>query len=207
MAHQVNLFNPILLAPRRYFSAAALVRALALLVVGLVALTGWAHFSAARLQRDLAASAALHATERTTLEAALAAAGAPGPADTAALEQELARAQAALDTRRAQRDALLRDLAGGPNPPSAQLRALATSVPDSIWLDEVRHTSGRLEIRGHTHDTERLRPWIARLAGPSGVFPMPLALHSVERSDAGDGTGPSWRFRVATPESAAEARP
>ena len=41
MAQQINLYSPILLAPRRYFSALAMVQSLAVLAVGLLALSLW----------------------------------------------------------------------------------------------------------------------------------------------------------------------
>ena len=52
MAHQINLYNPILLAPRRHFSALAMAQSLGLLVAVLAITSGWMALSDARLRRE-----------------------------------------------------------------------------------------------------------------------------------------------------------
>ncbi len=104
MAHQINLYSPLLLAPRHHFAAASMVRALLVLAIGLAALALWADGRARLLQRELAAAAALHAAEQARLQASLERLNASAlPTSTAALEQELARESALLQERRARR--------------------------------------------------------------------------------------------------------
>ncbi len=197
MAHQINLYSPILLEPRRHFSAAAMAVSLALLAFGLAALAGWTWWRTDRLQADLASATPLHERERAALQAALGAGAKALPADTAALEQELAREQAARDQRRQRLAELGRGLAGDGQLPSSLLLLLAQTVPSPVWLDEVQYGDGRLEIRGHTLQTEALRPWIAALARSPFAAGQTLALLSVERAGATSaGAAPAWSFRI-----------
>jgi hypothetical protein len=99
MPQQINLLTPILLAPRRYFSALALLQASGLLLAaGLVAAL-WLQ------QRDRSAEArhqallAQYAAERQTLTVARAAL--PAPMDAATVQQQLLPLTAGNAERRA----------------------------------------------------------------------------------------------------------
>lgn len=188
MAQQINLYSPILLAPRRHFSAGAMVQALAALLAGLAAFTWWADGTTARLQRETAATAAAQQAEKQRLTAELAQRPAVA-ADTTALTQELAQAQKALAERRQ----LLDEFApqGGR---ASLLRLLAQTVPDSAWLTEVQLAGGRLELAGMALQPETLRPWLDRLAAQPLLPGLALQTLKVERSDAA-GTE-AWAFRV-----------
>src|SRR5438105_1650000 len=56
MSQQINLFNPIFLAQKKYFSAAAMLQALALLVGGLILAHVFAVHQTGALERLLADS-------------------------------------------------------------------------------------------------------------------------------------------------------
>jgi Tfp pilus assembly protein PilN len=196
MAHQINLYSPVLLAPRRHFAAASMVRALLVLAIGLAALALWTDARSRLLQRELAAAAALHAAEQARLQASLERLKASAlPTSTAALEQELARESTLLLERRARRAELERGLQVDGGAPSALLRRLAQGLPAAVWLDDVHYIDGRLAIGGFTREPESLRPWIGRLAGERAEAGTPLVLHRVERVAAGDGA-PTWSFRI-----------
>jgi Tfp pilus assembly protein PilN len=209
MAHQINLYSPILLAPRRHFAAPSMARALLVLALGLAALALWADGRARLLKRELAATAALHAAEQGRLQATLDRLNASAlPASTAALEQELARESTQLRERRARRAELERGLQVDGGAPSALLRRLAQSLPAAVWLDDVHYIDGRLAIGGYTREPEALRPWIGRLAADRPASSAPLVLHRVERATVGDGA-PTWSFRIgpATALAATGAAP
>ncbi len=202
MAQQINLYSPILLAPKRYFSALAMLQALAVLAVGLVGLSLWSVSHTQGLKRDLASASAADSAEQQRLRVALAARP-TAPTSLSALEQELAQARKQL----AEREALLASIAT-PAPGSsgisrsALLRLMAQTLPASAWLTEVRLVDGRIDIAGATLQPETLRPWLDRLSAHPALAGQTLEAVQVERRDANVGAGPeSWSFRVVSGRS------
>lgn len=201
MAQQINLYSPILLAPKRYFSALAMVQALAVLVVGLVGLSLWSISHTQNLRRDLASATAAGAAEQQRLQVALAARPA-APTNVSALEQELAQARKQL----AEREALLASIStpapGSGISRSALLRLLAQTLPASAWLTEVKLVDGRVELAGATLQPETLRPWLDRLSAHPAMAGQALEAVRVERREADAGPGrESWAFRVVSGRS------
>jgi hypothetical protein len=223
MAQQINLLAPILLAPRRYFSALTLLQATTLLLAAGTVTALWLQ------QRDRSAQArhqqllAQYAVERQQLMVARA--SLPAPQDAAALRQELQ----ALQAGNADRETLLRTLGAEHGSRAGQqhsdlLALVARTLPDSAWLAELRHAPGRLELVGGTLNTAQLRPWLGQLAGHPLLAGQQLSALRVERvGAAGSQAGghallepaaplasaslPVWAFRVvsapASPASAA----
>ena len=214
MAQQINLLTPILLAPRRYFSALTLLQASGLLLaVGLVA-TLWLQ------QRDRSAEAqhqallAQYATERQSLTVARAAL--PAPLDAATAQQQLLPLAAGNAERRALLQTLGRDVGGLAGRRHSDLLALiARSLPESAWLSELRYAPGRVELSGGTLDTAVLRPWLTQLTTHPLLAGQELSALRVERLGA-PGTDassnpllsrggplaatnlPVWTFRVVS---------
>lgn len=199
MAHQINLYNPILLAPRRHFSAAAMARALAVLVVGLVALCGWLGLRGSQLSRLLDETHRFQQTERQQLEKSLAGRKVL-PGDVAALTQEVAREQQTLATLRARRDAAQRGLVREGRSPAALLRLVAATVPPQAWLAEVQVDDGQIAVRGYTLQPEALKPWTAALAAHPLTAAQQLGVARIERQSpdpAQRGAAERWEFRIA----------
>jgi Tfp pilus assembly protein PilN len=186
MPQQINLYSPILLAPRRLFSARAMVQALGALILGLGALAGWSLHAASGLRHDLAALGAVDAREQARLEAELAS---RPRRDPAALAQEAAAARKALDERRA----LLAELEGSGSA-AARLDAIAATLPASAWLTDVALGAGRVEIAGMTLEPQALQAWIATLSAQRAFGGLALAALKVERGES--TAGAAWSFRI-----------
>ena len=197
MAQQVNLFSPILLTPKRYFSALAIVQALGLLGAGLAAFAVWSTVSTARLQADFASTRSANEAEKARLTAELARRPVT-PQDAAALEQQLAQARSTLAERRQVLDALDGQRSGTGPGHAELLRLLAQSAPAPLWLTEVKRSEGRLEIAGMTLQPEVLQPWLARLADHPLLAGQSLRAVKVERSDDPAVDAEAWRFRVVS---------
>lgn len=199
MAQQINLYSPILLQPRRYFSALAMLQALGALLLGLLALGAWVEHSTAQQRRELATTTTAQAAEQQRLQAELAGRAAT-PKDNSALEQELAQARQAV----AARQRLLADWAapasGGSR--AAVLRLIAQTAPTQLWLTEVRVSDERLELAGVSLQPEQLRPWLGQLMAHPALQGLRLRTVVVDANEASsDATGrgareTSWAFRV-----------
>jgi Tfp pilus assembly protein PilN len=201
MAQQINLYSPIFLAPRRYFSAHAMAASLGVFALALVAVCGWMVASGSSLRRDLAGSVQAQAAERQRLTQALAAQPA---ASGAALEQELAQAQRTLATRRALLDELTRGRLVEGRSHAAMLRMVAQTVPALVWLTDIRLVEGRLELRGLTLQPDALRPGLAQLAAHPLTSEQRLAAVRLERVAPGTpqggvpGGGEAWAFQLVS---------
>jgi Tfp pilus assembly protein PilN len=203
MAQQINLYSPILLTPKRYFSASALAQSLGVLVFGLCALAAWSTLSAQHLAAGLEAARAANAQEQAQLTAALARRPAAGK-DTQALQQQLAQARKALAERRAllaTRDA---SHGGAGTDHGEVLRLLAETIPDTLWLTEVKRAGHRLELAGVALQPQALQPWLAQLSRHPLMAGAPLRAIKVERSDGAAAGAEAWSFRVVSGGSAGE---
>jgi Tfp pilus assembly protein PilN len=209
MPHQVNLYSPILLAPRRHFSAQAMARALAVLLLGVGLLCGWLLWRGEQQRSELKASEAFAAAERQRLNTLLAGQRAL-PQDGAALQQELAREEALLAEARLQYQATQRGLVREGRSPAALLQLLARTLPAPVWLARVQVDDGALRFSGHTLQPEALRPWLAQLGGHPLTAAQRLGVVSVEKESAAEARSGTerWQFTVA-PAGARreEARP
>ncbi|MDH5338673.1 MAG: PilN domain-containing protein [Rubrivivax sp.] len=195
MAQQINLFSPILLTPKRHFSAAAMLQALGACALALALLCGWSLWRTQALQRDLAATAPLHDSELARLRTALAALPDTSK-DVQALEQEAAAAEQALAERQRLLTALGGDAAAGRSP-AALLRQLALTLPAPVWLTDVKLTGQRLELSGQTLQPEALQAWLKDWTDASGTpARQPDELVVQRQPDGSPGGGESWAFRV-----------
>lgn len=229
MAQQINLLTPILLAPRRHFSALAMAQSFGVLLLAALALTAWLSLQAGQARRDHRALLDGSATERNSLRAAIAAL--PSPGDFKAMEQQAIDLEQQLQRQR-QLAALL---AGGQGADGQRhsdlLTLLARTIPPSVWIQELRWVDARLELAGATLDTAALRTWMSRLAEQPQLAGLQLSQLRVERwspaaqrgSDADatllgaltppPGGQPMWAFRLrserasASPAAASGVRP
>ncbi|WP_164885144.1 PilN domain-containing protein [Rubrivivax rivuli] len=211
MPHQVNLYSPILLAPRRHFSAAAMARALAVLVLGVGALCAWLMLRSEQQRAELQASEAFTRTESQRLNTLLAGRRVL-PQDGAALQQELAREEALLAQARLEHEAAQRGRVREGRSPAALLQLLARTVPAPVWLSSVHIDDGALRFSGHTLQPEALRPWLAQLGAHPLTAPQQLGVARVEKqaaAPAGSGAAAGaerWQFSV-TPAQGTSAEP
>lgn len=212
MAQQINLLTPILLAPRRHFSALTLLQGSALLLTVGLGTALWLQQRGRAADVEHQALLARYAIERQQLTAARA--SLPAPQDAGSLQQQLH----ALEAGNAQRRALLHSLAGsdaGAGQRHSELLALvARTLPASAWLGELRYAPGRLELSGGTLNTAVLRPWLAQLSAHPLLTGQQLAALRVERLGAPGGDAdrpllpaadrlaqsgmPVWAYRVVS---------
>ncbi|MDT8998754.1 hypothetical protein RQP53_05665 [Paucibacter sp. APW11] len=161
MAQQINLLTPILAAPRRHFSALAMLQAGALLLLGMLAISLWLGRQADLARRSHAAVQAQTEQERRMLIEALA--RLPQSGDPKLLEQQLAQLEQQNNELAQQLQALRGGLLKPGHRYSDLLGLLARSVPEPVWLSELRWQPGHLAMQGGTLDPLPLRAWVVGL--------------------------------------------
>ncbi|HEX2649835.1 MAG TPA: MSHA biogenesis protein MshI [Burkholderiales bacterium] len=146
MAQQINLFNPIFLKQKKYFSAVTMLQSLGLVLAGVLAFYGYTVYST-QAQSRIAANSAQQLASQSQQVAALASQG-----RSRVLQDELAQAQARL-RQREETLALLRTGGLGNTAGFARyLTALAHESVGGVWLtgfsisgDEAElHLNGRV---------------------------------------------------------------
>ncbi len=164
MPQQINLCTPILLTPKRYFSAHTMAVTLGVFVAlggALCAAWVWNLNQATQAFRQ---SMSTQSRELDSLKAAIAANKAQAaPADPPLLAQ-LQSLRLVLTQRTQLRDALRQGLFEPGWGHSDRLALLAQTIPAQAWVTEVKMDAHRLEVTGFTLETAALNDWVEKLA-------------------------------------------
>ncbi len=187
MEQQVNLYQPILGAEKRLFSARTIGVCLALLAASLAALGSYGAWRTSRVERSIAEldgrqAAALLRAERTGVALSPGKTVAELDADARALTADIAARERAL--------AIIRLGSASPETGfAARLEALAHRQVDGLWLREVIVGSddGRLAMRGRALDPNMVPAYLAALAGDpalAGVRFDKLTLRRAKEDEA-----------------------
>lgn len=161
---QVNLYQPILGAEKRLFSARAIGLCLALLAISLAALGGYGAWRTSRVERSIAELEKRQAAELVTAERAGIALN-PGKS-VAELDAEAKDLAADIAARERALAILKRGAASPATGFAARLEALARRQVDGLWLHDVVVGSGdgRLAMRGQALDPKLVPAYLAALA-------------------------------------------
>jgi len=215
VSQQINLFNPLFLKQKKYFSALTMTQALGLLVLGLAAFYGFAFWQNLSLARQTAESERAYEQQKQQF-VKVTAELAPQKRDTQ-LDQDLRNTEAAI----ASRQALLHELQTGVMESSAgyseYLRAFARQTVQGLWLTSIQIAEGgaQLSMSGRALEADLVPVLIGRLKQESVLRGRPLEALAITRSGAaGKGAGRTIvDFTVTSRESgnapaeAGKARP
>lgn len=171
---QINLYNPALRPARETFSARQLTAWMVLAALAMGAVGWWATRELRELRREISGQPA----------GADPAEAGPTPQQVATLERQLRERQALRDARQAARDTLRRGTVAAGSVPSAVLREVADSIPETAWLSEIKVAGARLEMSGRALDAGAVNAWLARMRSSGFLAPRPAAGVRIERLDA-----------------------
>jgi hypothetical protein len=163
MDQQVNLYQPILGAEKRLFSARAFVACLATLAGCLLALIAFESSRTARIERSVAQ---LEAREASNVEMAAHANALRRPTLTLEeLDAAARRVSADIAARERVLEIMRRGAASASDGFAARLEALANRQLDGIWLSNILLDSGdrRLAMQGRTTDPNLLPMFLSAL--------------------------------------------
>lgn len=144
MSQQINLFNPLFLRKEKYFSARTMAQSLALIVLGLVALWGYALVQTRGLQRVADEYGQQLAAQRDQFVKL----GAQGSSKL--LEAEMTRLQADVRARESMLATLEGNRVGGADGFSRYFAAFARYPMRGVWLTgfSVGEGGNALRVRG-----------------------------------------------------------
>jgi hypothetical protein len=162
VAQQINLFNPIFLKQKRYFSATAMAQAGGLIVLGVLAIYALQVRQTRALER-VAAETQRQLDER---KAQIVVFAKQTSVDTSrALTAELEAAEARLVERRSLLDDVRTGVGGDAKGYSRYLAALAHANTSGVWLTgvEIGGKSGELVIKGRALESALVPAYIDSL--------------------------------------------
>lgn len=182
MPQQINLCTPILLTQKRYFSAHTMAIALGVFLVLGGALCGSWVWNLDQATESFQDSMISNKREVESLKAAIQLSRAnAAPADPALLAQ--------LEERRnaiAQRLKLQEALKEGMFRPgwghSDRLTWVARSIPEPVWITEVKMDGTRFEVSGFTLEPAALNEWVDKLSVSPLMQGLKLATVKVENA-------------------------
>jgi len=199
MAQQINLLTPILLKPRRHFTATAMAQALGLVLAGSLLLAGWIHGRADQRRAEFRQRQQALQAEQQALSRSLA--GLPATTDLKALESQIK----VLKEQQQGQAELLQSLRSGQQIAGERhsdlLALIAGTVPASVWLQGLRWQSGQLELSGGTLDPSALRAWLNQLQSQALLHRVVMADVRVEMASAAPG-GSALAVRLQLPAGA-----
>ncbi len=165
MSQQINLFNPLFLRQKRYFSAWTMVQALGIIVVALGAMYAVVLVQMSALDAQRVATETQGAETRARL--AELTAQTKGRGKSAALADELRRAENALKEQQLLLEALRDGSLGDTGGFSSYLTAFARRPLEGLWLTGVTVSAGgtTIDLSGRAVRPELVPAYIQMLNG------------------------------------------
>jgi Tfp pilus assembly protein PilN len=207
MPQQINLCTPVLLKQKRYFSAQTLLQTLAIFAAlggGLAAYGVWSLQSA---KLALQATSAARGPELISLRAAVANHHLVTESSGLGIDRQLQGARAQLKERQNTLVELRRGLMASGQGHSARLQLVAQSIPDQVWITQVRGDALQLQVSGFTEEPMALNDWVAKLAQSPLLQGQQLTRVRVERAELATGAGLARSAQPASAPVVARARP
>ncbi len=191
MSQQINLFNPVFLAKKKYFSALAMVQSLGLLLVGLILVHAFASTQAASLQRLLADTTRQAEQRRSQLLVLGKQYSSQGTSKT--LEEDIAKVQAQLRKRTELLADIRTSVGGNAEGFAVFLTALARQSVPGVWLTgiDVGSKANQIVLKGRALRPELVPAYVAALSRERALAGRPLSSMEVRaREEAPRGPQP-----------------
>lgn len=202
MTQQINLFTPILLTQKRYFSAQAMAQALIVFIFlagGLCAYWVWSLDDAGEKVRK---SLLTQSRELSNLQAILQQGKVSSGSAQLALTQDLQTRRATLLQREKLMDELKRGLFQPGFGHAARLQLVAQSIPARAWVTEIKADDTQFSVSGLTLDPAVLNEWVGKLAASPLLKGQKLETVKVENASASASASaptsprPVWTFTL-----------
>lgn len=163
MSQQINLFNPIFMKQRKYFSLLTMLQALGMIAAGSLLFYGYALYQVDQLAGQAAESTKRHDAEQARL-ARLAAEFSPQHANQLS-QGEAQQLEKVFAEQTVLIEALKSGVAGNTTGYSEYMRAFARQVLPGLWLTgfRVAGDAAHISLKGHVTSPELLPAYIQKL--------------------------------------------
>ncbi len=164
MSQQINLFNPVFLTQKKYFSVLTMLQALGLIVLGSVLFYGYALYQVDQLSRQADEMNKRYAAEQTRL-ANFANEFSPQRSGQL-LEEELKRLEAQAAAQETLLDLLKSGAMGNTEGFSEYMRAFARQSVNGLWLTafDITGDGAQMSLSGAVLNPQMVPVYIQRLS-------------------------------------------
>jgi cell division protein FtsL len=189
MSQQINLFNPIFMKQRKYFSLLTMLQALGLIIAGSLVFYGYAVYQVNQLSRQLEENTKRYKAEQARL-ASYVAEFSPQQANQL-LQDELQR----LEKQAAEQNEIIETLksgaVGNTTGYSEYMRAFARQVVQGLWLTGFKVTgdAAQISLSGGVVNPELLPAYIQRLGKESVMQGKTFSTLKMQQTKVDDGAG------------------
>jgi hypothetical protein len=163
MSQQINLFNPVFLKQKKYFSAVAMLQSLGVLIAGCALIAVYAQYQVSNLSQESASSNGQLLAMQNQLKQVMAQYG-PKP-KSQSLELQIQKTEEELNSIKRVFDTLQRGDIGNTDGYASYFRAFARQSMDGVWLTGLNLSGAGSEIglQGRAVKPELLPTYINRL--------------------------------------------
>ncbi|MGV3741840.1 MAG: MSHA biogenesis protein MshI [Burkholderiaceae bacterium] len=163
MSQQINLFNPVFLKQKKYFSALAMVQALGVLIIGCALMAAYAQIQVNTLSREAANTASQLQAVQNQMTNIMAQYG-PRP-KSQSLELQIQKTEVEMNSVKRVFNILQRGDIGNTDGYSAYFRAFARQSMNGVWLTglSLNGAGNKVALQGRTVQPELLPTYINRL--------------------------------------------
>ncbi len=210
MSQQINLFNPIFMKQRKYFSLLAMLQALGLVVVGSLFFYGYAHYQVGQLGKQSEEGIKRNNAEqarfaRFSAELSLQQVNLALQDEVRRLEKQVAEQNELVDTFKS-------GALGNATGYSGYMSAFARQVVQGIWLTGFKITgdAAQISLSGGVVNPELLPAYIQRLGKENIMRGKTFSTLQMQqpKADAADKGAPTPRYvefvMYSTPDSEAK---
>jgi len=199
VSQQINLFNPIFLKQKKYFSAVTMAQALGLILLGSVLITGYMMYQANKLKNEAAATQARLAATQAQL-AQITAAGQMRKKDKA-LEEQVGKAEAEINAMQNVFITMRKGDFGNTAGYSEYFRAFSRQIIPGLWLTglTIQGAGNEIEINGRTTRPELVPEYLSRLKREKSMQGKSFASLEIQLPKAEQASGAQTATKPAVP--------
>ena len=185
MSQQINLFNPVFMKQRKYFSAVTMLQALALIVLGVSLFYVYAVYQVRSLSKQLDETSKSYIEGQAKLQHYTA--GFSPQESSQMLDNELQSAETRLAAQRELIETMKGGAIGNTTGYSAYMRAFARQAVDGLWLSgfEIIGDGAEMSISGSVLSADLLPAYIRKLAQEPALRGKSFAALQMRRRDDG----------------------
>jgi len=161
VSQQINLFNPIFLKQKKYFSAVTMAQGLGLILIGALAMTGYAAYESIALKREVEASA----LQLSSVQAQLAQLTDKPRKKNVVLEEGVRKTEAEVKVLQKVFETLDKGELGNTKGYSEYFRAFSRQAVSGLWLTGLTlyGAGNEIGIQGRTLQPELVPEYLGRL--------------------------------------------
>lgn len=201
MSQQINLFNPVFLKQKKYFSAVTMAQALGLILLGCALLTGYMMYQANRLKNEAATAQARLAATQAQL-AQITAAGQLRQKDKV-LEEQVKKAEAEIKAMQDVFVTVRKGDFGNTAGYSEYFRAFSRQIIPGLWLTglTIQGAGNEIEINGRATRPDLVPEYLGRLKREKSMQGKSFASLEIQLPDAVQTPGAQSASKPVMPGS------